>query len=160
MWKESGYDRLGYHEYQSIWDNPLTDGNLRCERETWNSHDPQAITVNCKRWSLVLQLQVVGHVPKKYLPINCNLFDIHVRLYRCVKIWMVKIWWIFGQSILPNFSGTKVSLHTVHGIHFMEVAWEITILMVPTFVEFYLLSSSDIGRRLLQYWNINTGPLL
>ena len=24
-----------------------------------------------------------GHVPKKYLPID--LFDIHVRLYRCVK---------------------------------------------------------------------------
>ena len=31
---------------------------------------------------------LVGHVPKKYLP----MFDIHVRLYRCVKIWMVKIW--------------------------------------------------------------------
>ena len=55
------------------------------------------------------QLQVIGHVPKKYLPIN--LFGVHVRLYRCVKIWMVKIWQIFGQSsILPNFSGAKVSL--------------------------------------------------
>ena len=42
---------------------------------------------------MVPQLQVVGHVPKKYLPIN--LFNIHVRLYRCVKIWMVKIWRIF-----------------------------------------------------------------
>ena len=61
---------------------------------------------------MVPQLQVIGHVPKKYLPIN--LFDIHVRLYRCVKIWMVKIWQIFGQSsISPNFSGTKVSLYTV-----------------------------------------------
>ena len=53
-----------------------------------------------------------GHVPKKYLPID--LFDIHVRLYRCVKIWMVKIWRFFGQSsISPNFSGAKVSLYMV-----------------------------------------------
>ena len=61
---------------------------------------------------MVPQLQVVGHVPKKYLPIN--LFDIHVRFYRCVKIWMVKIWRIFGRlSILPNLNGAKVPLHTV-----------------------------------------------
>ena len=61
---------------------------------------------------MVLQLQVIGHMPKKYLPIN--LFDIHMRLYRCAKIWMVKIWQIFGQSsISPNFSNAKVSLHTV-----------------------------------------------
>ena len=63
---------------------------------------------------MVPQLQVVGYVPKKYLPIN--LFDIHVRLYRCVKIWTVKIWQIFGQSsISPNFSGTKVFLHMLVG---------------------------------------------
>ena len=61
---------------------------------------------------MVPWLQVVGHVPKKYLPIN--LFNIHVRLYRCVKIWMVKIWQIFGRSsISPNFRGAIVSLHTV-----------------------------------------------
>ena len=61
---------------------------------------------------MIPQLQVIGHVPKKYLSIN--LFNIHVRLYRRVKIWMVKIWQIFGQlSISPNFSSAKVSLHTV-----------------------------------------------
>ena len=33
----------GYHEYQSIlWDNPLADGDLLCEREMRNSHNPQA----------------------------------------------------------------------------------------------------------------------
>ena len=59
---------------------------------------------------MVPRLQVVGHVPKKHLPIN--LFDIHMRLYRCVKNWMAKIWQILGQlSILPSFSGAKVSLH-------------------------------------------------
>ena len=100
----------GYREYQSIWDNPLADGDLLCEWEMGNSHNPQVMAI--KRWSMVPQLQVVGHVPKKYLPIN--LFDIHVRLHRRVKIWMMKIWQIFGQlSISPNFSGTKISLHTV-----------------------------------------------
>ena len=61
---------------------------------------------------MIPQLQVAEHMPKKYLPIN--LFNIHVRLYRCAKIWVVNIWQIFGQlSISPNFSGTKVSLHMV-----------------------------------------------
>ena len=65
-----------------------------------------------RKTSQLPQLQVVGHVPKKYLPIN--LFDIQVRLYRCVKVWMVKIWQIFGQSSISlNFSGAKVSLHMV-----------------------------------------------
>ena len=68
-----------------------------------------------------------------WYPVSCwacgkenifNLFNIlkkmrqyytHMRLYyRCTKIWIVKIWRIFGQSsILPNFCGTKVSLYTV-----------------------------------------------
>ena len=29
----------GYYDYQSIWDNPLADGDLLCELETGNSHD-------------------------------------------------------------------------------------------------------------------------
>ena len=35
----------GHHEYQSIWDNPVADGDLLCERETGNSRDPQAIAI-------------------------------------------------------------------------------------------------------------------
>ena len=34
----------GCCECQSIWDNPLVDGDLLGERETGNSHDPQAIS--------------------------------------------------------------------------------------------------------------------
>ena len=30
----------GYCEYQSIWDIPLADGDLPCERKMGNSHDP------------------------------------------------------------------------------------------------------------------------
>ena len=51
-------------------------------------------------------------MPKKSLPID--LLNIDVRLYRCVQIWMVKIWQIFGQlSISPSSSSAKVSLHMV-----------------------------------------------
>ena len=56
----------GYCEYQSIWDIPLVDGDLPCEWKTGNSHD--------SRWLMVPQMQMVGHMAKKYLPIN--LFDI------------------------------------------------------------------------------------
>ena len=35
----------GYYEYQSIWDILLVDGDLLYERETGNSHDPQAMTL-------------------------------------------------------------------------------------------------------------------
>ena len=33
----------GYCEYQSIWDIPLIDGDLHCERKMGNSHDPQVM---------------------------------------------------------------------------------------------------------------------
>ena len=35
----------GYHECQSIRDNPLADGDLLGERETGNSHDSQAMVI-------------------------------------------------------------------------------------------------------------------
>ena len=62
----------GYCEYQSIWDIPLADGDLPCGRKTRNSHDPPKAL---KKVIDGTQLQVVGHVPKKYLPIS--LFNIH-----------------------------------------------------------------------------------
>ena len=35
----------GLREYQSIWDNPLVDGDLLGEREMGNSHNPQAMAI-------------------------------------------------------------------------------------------------------------------
>ena len=37
----------GYHEYQSIWiwEFPLADEDLHCERKPGNSHDPQAMAL-------------------------------------------------------------------------------------------------------------------
>ena len=60
----------GYHDYQSIWDNPLADGDLLCERETGNSHDVQALAIK-KR--IDGTLQVVGRMPRKISSI-CSIF--------------------------------------------------------------------------------------
>ena len=59
----------GYHDYQSIWDNPLADGNLFCERETGNSHDLQAVTI---KKTIDGTLQIARCVPKNIF----NLFNI------------------------------------------------------------------------------------
>ena len=34
-----------YHEYQSIWDILLADGDLPCKQRMGNSHDPQAMAL-------------------------------------------------------------------------------------------------------------------
>ena len=55
----------GYHEYQSIWDNPLEDRELLCEWETRSSHDLQAVTI---KKMVDGALQAVGWVYQgKYL---------------------------------------------------------------------------------------------
>ena len=71
------------------------------------------------------QLQIVGHVPKNIFQSIFSIFIIHMRLYcRCVKIWMVKIWQIFGwSSILPSFRGAKVSLYTVASLATPSLLW-------------------------------------
>ena len=84
----------GYREYQSIWDNPLVDGDLLGEQEMGNSQDPQAMAI--KRRSMVPQLQVIGDVPKKYLPIN-------------LKIWH----FLVSCQLCQILAAPKVSLHMV-----------------------------------------------
>ena len=57
-----GYHR-GYHNYQSIWDNHLTDGDLiPCEREIGNSHNLQAMAI---KKTTDGTLQVFGRVSRK-----------------------------------------------------------------------------------------------
>ena len=52
----------GYHDYRSIWHNPLADGDLLCEQETGNLHDIQALAI---KKTIDGTLQVVGHMPRK-----------------------------------------------------------------------------------------------
>ena len=35
----------GYCEYQSIWDDPLVDGDSPCKRKMGNSNDPQSMAL-------------------------------------------------------------------------------------------------------------------
>ena len=51
----------GYYDYQSVWDNPLEDGDLLCEWETGNSQDLQALAI---KKIIDNTLQVVGCVPR------------------------------------------------------------------------------------------------
>ena len=55
---------------EAIRDNPLADEDIPHERETGNSHDPQAMAIN----KLIDgTLQVVGQVPRKISSI-CLIF--------------------------------------------------------------------------------------
>ena len=60
----------GYHDYQSILDNPLANGDLLCEQEMGNSHNLQAVTI---KKMIDGTLQVVGHVPRKISSICSTL---------------------------------------------------------------------------------------
>ena len=35
----------GYHEYKSIWSDPMLGEELECKRESGNSHDTHAVAV-------------------------------------------------------------------------------------------------------------------
>ena len=87
---------LGYHEYQSVWDIPLADGDLFCERKTGNSHDPQCHgSQEGDQWYPSCKL--LGTYLRNIFHSISSIFIIYVRLYhRCVKICMVKLWQIFS----------------------------------------------------------------
>ena len=57
----------GYYDYQSIRDNPLTDGDLLCEREMENSHNLKAVAI---KKTINGTLQVIGHVQTKVYSIS------------------------------------------------------------------------------------------
>ena len=75
---------------------------------------------------MVPQLQVDGHVPKKYLPMS--LFNIHVRLHRCVNIWMVKFGEFLVSCQFSNCSGTKASLHMVFQLAFRVNSFKVVLV--------------------------------
>ena len=98
----------GYCEYQSI---------MTCMVFLWQmeTHDPQGHgSQECDWWYSSYKL--LGMCLRNTFQSICLIFIIYVRLYyRCVKNWMVKICPVFGWlSISQNFSGTKISLHTIH----------------------------------------------
>ena len=52
----------GYHEYKSIWDNPVVGEQLNCIREVGNSHDPMAVAVIKE---IEGETKTVGHIPRR-----------------------------------------------------------------------------------------------
>ena len=51
----------GYHEYKSIWDNPVNEEELNCARDIGNSYDPTAVAVMKEIDS---EAKTVGHIPR------------------------------------------------------------------------------------------------
>ena len=70
----------GYHEYQTIWTNPLIGEELPCEREPDNSHDPYTVAV---KKEIGGRNQIVGHVPRR-LSMVCSLFIRRGGLLVCI----------------------------------------------------------------------------
>ena len=52
----------GYHEYKSIWENPVVGEQLNCIREVGNSHDPMAVAVIKE---IEGETKTVGHIPRR-----------------------------------------------------------------------------------------------
>ena len=51
----------GYHEYSLIWNNPIVDEVLACERELGISRNPYAVAVTK---TIGGERKVVGHMPR------------------------------------------------------------------------------------------------
>lgn len=60
----------GYHEYQSIWLNPVMEEELSCEWEIGNAHDTHAVAI---RKTINGEIKTVGHVPRRISSI-CLIF--------------------------------------------------------------------------------------
>ena len=56
----------GYHEYKSLWTNPLDREELICEQEIGNPCDLQVVGM---KKEISHALQVVDHVPRRILSI-------------------------------------------------------------------------------------------
>ena len=104
----------GYHEYQFfgiiLWQMEIYFVNKKWEfiRSTVHGY----ISRYDQRYH---SCKLLGTYLRNIFPSILLIFmwgSIDTPLY--VKIWMVKIWWIFDRSsISPNFSSAKVSLHKV-----------------------------------------------
>ena len=60
----------GYHEYKSIWLDPVMEEELSCEREIGNAHDTHAVVI---RKTIDGEVKTVGHVPHNISSI-CLIF--------------------------------------------------------------------------------------
>ena len=52
----------GYHEYKTVWENPVLAEELRCTREIGNPRDPAAVAIQKQ---ISGKMVIIGHVPKR-----------------------------------------------------------------------------------------------
>ena len=74
----------GYHDYGSIWNNPIVSEELICERELGKSHDPYVAVKKafCGEMKIGGEMKVVGYVPRNISAI-CSLFITTGGIIRC-----------------------------------------------------------------------------
>ena len=60
----------GYHEYKSIWLDPVMEEEFSCEREIGNAHDTHAVAIHK---TIDGEVKTVGHVPRNISSI-CSIF--------------------------------------------------------------------------------------
>ena len=58
----------GYHEYKSVWENPVCGDELSCTRDIGNSHDPMTVAINKE---IDGDIKIVGHVPRRISALCC-----------------------------------------------------------------------------------------
>ena len=70
----------GYHEYKSVWENPVSGEELNCTRDIGNSHDPMAVSILKEIDGATI---VVGHVPRRISAL-CSVFIRRGGTIRCI----------------------------------------------------------------------------
>ena len=55
----------GYHEYKTVWEDPVLAEELRCMRKIGNPHDPMAVAIQKNK--LVVIWLLLGTFQKEFL---------------------------------------------------------------------------------------------
>ena len=58
----------GYHEYKSIWDNPVNGEELNCVQEIGNAHDPTAVAVKNETDG---ETKTISHILRRISALFC-----------------------------------------------------------------------------------------
>ena len=79
----------GYHEYKTVWENPVLGEELSCMRETGNPHDPTAVAAQKE---ISGEIVIVGHISKK----NSSLTSLFIKRGGIIKI---NVLWMAHEGI-------------------------------------------------------------
>ena len=69
-----------YHEYKSVWEDPVHGEELNCTRDIGNSHDPMVVAILKEIDGVTV---TVGHVPRRISAL-CSVFRRRGGTIRCI----------------------------------------------------------------------------